>query len=79
MTVQQIEKLGFPHVGNKIKPRKFYSSVIGEFVIPDYWNIDDIHRHIFEKGFEEGVHEGKLKKANEIREALGMKPRGIML
>jgi hypothetical protein len=75
MTVGQIEKLGFPHMGSRIKPRLFYSTVIGEFKIPDYWNIDDIHRHIFERGVQEGIEKGKLEKINEIRESLGMDPK----
>ncbi len=72
MTVAQIEKLGFPHMGSKMKPRKFYSSIIGEFTIPEYWGIDDIHRYIFEQGIEEGIGKGELKKTNEFRRSLGM-------
>jgi hypothetical protein len=72
MTTQQIEKLGFPFIGTKLKNRLFWCDSIGEFNIPDYWQISDIHKHIFEKGIEKGEKIGKLKRTNEFREILGL-------
>ena len=69
MTVSQIEKLGFPHITG----RKFYFESLNgqQIVIPDYYNIYDIHRIIFEKGVEIGKEEGIKIQTNKLRDLLG--------
>ena len=73
MTKSQIIKLGFPFVGSKLRPRAFHS-IVGEIIIPDHFGINEIHKLIFDKGFEQGVMNGKLIQANRFRKSLGQKP-----
>ena len=73
MTVAQIEKLGFPFVGSKMKPRLFRCTCIGDITIPDYFGIDDIHHLIYEKGIMKGRQLGELSRTNKFRELLGLK------
>jgi len=71
MTVKQIERLGFPYVGSKLRPRRFYC-YFGEVTIPDYYNIQDIHQLIFDKGIEEGKRVQKIIDANKLRSYMGL-------
>lgn len=74
MTIQQIEKLGFPFSGGKLRPRQFYFECLSKSLnIPDYYQIDEIHKMILEEGIKRGVEIGRQEKTNEIRNALGMK------
>jgi hypothetical protein len=67
MTVSQIVKFGFPH----IKDRKFWVPGLEmEIKIPDYYQIDEIHRMIFNLGFNAGRIRGRNEKILEINRIL---------
>lgn len=70
MTAKEIEILGFPHLGNKMRPRAFWV-IDREEIIPDYYDIEAIHKIIYERGLSDGVELGRQGKVNEIRELLG--------
>ena len=67
MTPSQIEKIGFPH----IKDRKFWiTGLEREIKIPDYYQISDIHKMVYDLGFEDGIVRGKNEKIAEIKRVL---------
>ncbi len=67
MTPEQIEKIGFPH----LKDRKFWiSGLEREIKIPDYYQIGDIHKMVYDIGFEDGIARGKNEKIAEIKRVL---------
>jgi hypothetical protein len=68
LTTEDLEKIGIHDISTKFKKRLFYIDGINvEKVIPDYYDISDIYKMIFEIGFEKGVDVGKENKIEEFK------------
>jgi hypothetical protein len=73
LSIEELEKIGIHDVSTKFKKRLFYIDGIGvEKIIPEYYDISDIYKMIFELGLEKGVEQGKEKKIKEFKELLNI-------
>ena len=70
MSIEELEKLNIFSINSKIHPRNFIISRLGEFKIPDYYNLDCIYEMIHEEGIIEGIKRGKDMKIEEIKKCL---------
>lgn len=72
MTTAQLEKMDIYSSGMRLHPRRYIVPCIGECTIPENWTAEDIFTKVYQMAFEEGVEEGKNKKAEEIRNCLNI-------
>jgi hypothetical protein len=73
LSIEELEKIGIHDVSTKFKKRLFYIDGIGvEKIIPEYYDISDIYKIIFELGLEKGIEQGKEKKIKEFKELLNI-------
>ena len=73
LSIEELEKIGIHDVSTKFKKRLIYIDGIGvEKIIPEYYDISDIYKMIFELGLEKGVEQGKEKKIKEFKELLNI-------
>ena len=73
LSIEDLEKIGIHDVSTKFKTRLFYIDGIGvEKIIPEYYDISDIYKMIFELGLEKGIEQGKEKKIKEFKELLNI-------
>jgi hypothetical protein len=73
LSIEELEKIGIHDVSTKFKKRLFYIDGIGvEKIIPEYYDISDIYKMIFELGLEKGIEQGKEKKIKEFKELLNI-------
>jgi hypothetical protein len=73
MTHEELEKLGFFFIGNKINPILYTCSILDAPVkIPDYYKINNILAMIYDKGKEAGVELGEENKIEEIKNCLNL-------
>jgi hypothetical protein len=73
LSIEELEKIGIHDISTKFKKRLFYIDGIDEAkVIPDYYDISDIYKMIFELGLEKGIEKGKEKKIQEFKELLNI-------
>lgn len=72
MTIKELEKLDIFHCGYKIHPRRFFVPQVGEQDIPEYYDIQDIFKLIYDKGHTTGTEYGKELKCDEIKNVLNI-------
>jgi hypothetical protein len=71
MTVEELAKLKIHDVSSHIRPRAFYVEAIdAELRIPDYYDLNEIFKAIYEEGFKLGTTHGEEMKILEIKKVL---------
>ena len=73
LSTEELEKVGIIDVSTKFKKRCFYIDGLDEEItIPDYYNMSDVYKKIFEIGIEKGIEKGKKEKIKEFKEVFNL-------